>query len=467
MEFFKKIFKTKTHLKNENLYEQDFGLCPECKQPNTYYNWCKECYSKKFEQNFDKWTSNEKQLDEFIRMSQLEAKNSLELLEWIPYSRLRDIKFLARGGFGTVYDALWLDGWIIKWDYTKQDWERNVNKLDEQDFKDAVNPKIENRLESNEKYGFRVVLKSLDNSSDINENFLNESKLHYQCQCEISSTNDGFTSAPLIGITQDPHTSNYMIVMRKIENGSLRMNLFTKKYNPNDKFYNLYLISLQLEAMHKLNLIHGDIHGGNILCLDHATVLFSDFGLCRLADQPNTENTIFGVLPYVAPEILRRKTYTKAADIYSFGMIMWEMTSGSISFHDVPHDAILAIKICQGFRPEIIEGTTPEYAELMKRCWDRDPAERPTAEELKNFFYEWSEKHPIEMDEEMRTPIPDENEGELEIYSTSKFDINCGYISIPLITEELVEDSVTTEGVKFVIYDRKPDKRKANFELID
>jgi hypothetical protein len=177
MEFFKKIFrypftktKNKTYLKNENLYDQEFGLCPECNQQNTYYNWCKECYSKKFQHE---WTSGNEKIDEFIRESQLKAKSTLELLEWIPYERLRNIKYLAKGGFGTIYEALWLDGWIIKWDYTKQVWERDVNKLDEQDYKDANNLKIKNSLKSNEKYGFRVVLKSLNNSSDM-DNFLNE-----------------------------------------------------------------------------------------------------------------------------------------------------------------------------------------------------------------------------------------------------------------------------------------------------
>jgi serine/threonine protein kinase len=195
-----------------------------------------------------------------------------------------------------------------------------------------------------------------------------------------------------------------MIVMCKVENGDLRDNLLTKKYNPNDKFYNLYLISLQLAAMHKLNLIHGDIHDGNILYLDHATVLLCDFGLCRSADQPSTE--IFGVLPYMAPEILRGKPYTTATDIYSFGMIMWEMTSGIPVFNDYIHDSNFAKKVCDGLRPEIIEGTIPEYADLVKKCWDNDPEKRPTVEELKNFFYEWSERYPIEINEEMRTPIP-------------------------------------------------------------
>ena len=155
------------------LINQTYGLCPECKQPNTYENWCKECYSKKFQQNFGNWTSGNEDIDKFIQESQLNARNFSELLEWIPYNRLKNIKFLAQGGFSTVYEAIWLDGLINNWNYEKQNWNRSTNECDK-DYKDANNPQIKNPLRNNEKYGYMVVLKSLNDSSNINGDFLNE-----------------------------------------------------------------------------------------------------------------------------------------------------------------------------------------------------------------------------------------------------------------------------------------------------
>ena len=57
-------------------------------------------------------------------------------------------------------------------------------------------------------------------------------------------------------------------------------------------------------------------------------------------------------LPYIAPEDLRGKTYTQSADIYSFGILAYEILSGLPPYHNLPHDELLALKICQGLRPK-------------------------------------------------------------------------------------------------------------------
>jgi serine/threonine protein kinase len=210
----------------------------------------------------------------------------------------------------------------------------------------------------------------------------------------------------IFGITQDPETKDYMIVLQEIKKGNLRNNLLIKKYNPNDKYHNLYDIASSLSALSKSNLIHGDLHSGNLLLKDEFHIYISDFGLSRRVDQSINSNDVYGVIPYMAPEVLRGKPYTKASDIYSFGIIMWEFTSGVPAFHDIPHDFNLSLLICKGHRPEIIEGTEPEYVEIMRRCWDNDPDKRPTAKELSEIFDVWSTKYLMEMNYKMRIPIP-------------------------------------------------------------
>src|ERR1044072_3294351 len=131
---------------NEELkarYKQ-YDLCKKCKQPNTSYNWCQMCTSKFFQHNFQNWTSGNHDVDEFIQKAQLEARNEYQVLEWIEYDRFENVEYLAKGGFGTTYKAIWKDGYLFYDDESNQ----------------------VTRQKDNEK-GHPVALKCLHNSQDI------------------------------------------------------------------------------------------------------------------------------------------------------------------------------------------------------------------------------------------------------------------------------------------------------------
>ncbi|CAG8816210.1 13463_t:CDS:1, partial [Cetraspora pellucida] len=66
-------------------------------------------------------------------------------------------------------------------------------------------------------------------------------------------------------------------------------------------------------------------------------------------------------------------------DIYSFGIIMWEISTGEEVFNDYEFNDDLAMKIGFGLRPEFAPGTPECYVELAKKCMDSDPKKRPTA----------------------------------------------------------------------------------------
>jgi hypothetical protein len=89
-------------------------------------NICKKCNytcnAIHFQQNFESWTSGNDDIDKFIQNTQLSAHYDVtEALEWIPYNRLSNIKYIEKIG---VYKANWIDGSISCWDNANQNWER-------------------------------------------------------------------------------------------------------------------------------------------------------------------------------------------------------------------------------------------------------------------------------------------------------------------------------------------------------
>src|ERR1700722_3151461 len=111
------------------------------------------------------------------------------------------------------------------------------------------------------------------------------------------------------------------MVMKYIEDGNLRNYLQKDYHNLNfeSKLFRLINIAQGLKDIHQKDLIHRDFHSGNILS-DGEGCLITDLGLSKLSKEAN-DGKIFGILPYVAPEVLKNKGYSLASDIYSFGII--------------------------------------------------------------------------------------------------------------------------------------------------
>ena len=86
-------------------------LCEECNQEYTGVDWCFACNAKHFQhfqQNFEKWSSGNVDIDKFIQDTQLSANKRFKALEWIPYDRFYDIEYIAKGGFGKSIEQIGL-----------------------------------------------------------------------------------------------------------------------------------------------------------------------------------------------------------------------------------------------------------------------------------------------------------------------------------------------------------------------
>ncbi|GBC08652.1 hypothetical protein RclHR1_00830003 [Rhizophagus clarus] len=335
--------------------------CIVCYRKNTEYRWCKGCNAAHFQQDFENWTSGSNDIDKFIQNTQLLANNSEEVLEWLPYDKFYNIEFIAKGGYGKVYKANWTDGFITNWNDKTKSWKRICQNKE-------------------------VALKSLNNSKNVTLEFLNEITLHHKIE-------DNFSITRLYGITQNPETKNYIMVLDYADYGSLRnyLDTYYKELSWYTKFHDLWRIAYGLKKIHGKELIHRDLHIGNILRFFNSTSI-TDMGLCKPADYSkldDTNNAIYGVLPYIAPEILRGQKYTKAADVYSFGIIMYEVISGLRPYHYVKHDKNLAMKICLGLRPRFNIKVPQLIVQLIKRCLDANLLNRPKMGEVEFTLYQW------------------------------------------------------------------------------
>src|ERR1041385_1170535 len=112
-----------------------------------------------------------------------------------------------------------------------------------------------------------------------------------------------------LGFSQDPKTSNYIIVMEFAPLGSLYAYL-NNNMTWKDRINALLSVSIGLKNLHNSGLTHQDLHPGNLLFNIEGDLLIADFGLCNAAIQSSRSNNIYGVMPYVAPEVLKGKSYT-------------------------------------------------------------------------------------------------------------------------------------------------------------
>ncbi|EXX52891.1 kinase-like domain-containing protein [Rhizophagus irregularis DAOM 181602=DAOM 197198] len=337
------------------------GLCKECKRLNTDLYYCWSCKSQDFKQNFKNWTSGNHDVDEFIQKAQLKAKSFGQIIEWIEYDEFEDVEYLAKGGFGTTFKAIWKDGHIIS------GWDFNINKL---------------RRESKTK----VALKCLHNSQDITADFLKE----IESNILVCGSAHSWV-VRCFGITKDPKTNNFMMVMKLIK-GSLRQHLNNNfiSLDWSQKLRILCFIAIGLIDIHNKGLIHHDFHCGNILSDFDNHAYITDLGLCQPANIEHSQSNnkkIYGVLPYMAPEVLRGKEYTQKSDIYGFGIIAYEICTGFPPYHDIAHDEFLALKICQGLRPKSNYKVPQLIVDIINQCWDADPLKRPNAEELHKLIF--------------------------------------------------------------------------------
>ncbi|KZV16058.1 hypothetical protein F511_26187 [Dorcoceras hygrometricum] len=187
----------------------------------------------------------------------------------------------------------------------------------------------------------------------------------------------------------------YCIITEYMSQGTLRMYLNKKEpYSlSTETILRLALdISRGMEYLHSQGVIHRDLKSNNLLLNDEMRVKVADFGTSCLETQSKETKGNMGTYRWMAPEMIKEKPYTRKVDVYSFGIVLWELTTALLPFQGMtPVQAAFAVAD-KDERPPLPASCQPALAHLIKRCWAANPSKRPDFSEIVSTLEKYDER---------------------------------------------------------------------------
>ncbi|PRP79187.1 hypothetical protein PROFUN_13067 [Planoprotostelium fungivorum] len=138
-------------------------------------------------------------------------------------------------------------------------------------------------------------------------------------------------------------------------------------------------IAQGMNYLHSLRppIIHGGLTSHNIMLDRHANIRVADAGLNLLRPRGKQLERMIGTPTCMAPEVLRGESDTEQSDVYSFSILLVEMSTRSSPFSELSLDRLILQVGKQGKRPYLPPKMNPELANLIKNCWDDNAKRRP------------------------------------------------------------------------------------------
>ncbi|ETO31434.1 protein kinase, partial [Reticulomyxa filosa] len=202
----------------------------------------------------------------------------------------------------------------------------------------------------------------------------------------------------IYGYTKHP----YSIVAEFLNGGSMEVAFSLTHKESTRRFFTFReVIGMMCQAakgilhLHEAKIVHRDIAARNIL-LDFIPVrelkgsrvraVVCDFGLSRIAEggaeRGNFTETKVGPIKWMSPESICGNLYNTKTDAYSFGILMWEVFTGSEPYPDLPKISVAYHVLHKNYRPNVPNSWPPPLQYLIQRCWQTQPEYRPTFSEI-------------------------------------------------------------------------------------
>jgi serine/threonine protein kinase len=163
----------------------------------------------------------------------------------------------------------------------------------------------------------------------------------------------------------------------------------------------VYLLSLLLDAarglahLHERHIVHGDLNARNVLVNVQLTLSgqrvvtkVSDFGMSRSLIESHKTTGARGTITHMSPERLTSGRLSPAADVFAFGVMMWEVWTGKSAFKRMHYGQVCQAVVMQDARPPVPADMPQDYRELMVRCWAREPFQRPSMTQVQQSLEE-------------------------------------------------------------------------------
>ncbi|KAB2609781.1 hypothetical protein D8674_040163 [Pyrus ussuriensis x Pyrus communis] len=192
------------------------------------------------------------------------------------------------------------------------------------------------------------------------------------------------------GVVSDGPVTDLATVTEYMVNGSLKQ-VLQKKDRTIDRRKRLIIAmdaAFGMEYLHEKNIVHFDLKSHNFLVNmrdpQRPVCKIGDLGLSKIKQRTLVSGGVRGTIPWMAPELLsgNNNLVTEKVDVYSFGIVMWELLTGEEPYGRLRSEEMIAGIIKGSLRPEIPSWCDPTWRSLMERCWSSDPNTRPTFSEI-------------------------------------------------------------------------------------